>query len=45
MVAGGSAMGESGFVYDGDGARVLQVRPDGGRTAYIGGLLEIDIPP
>ena len=31
------------FVYDGDGARALQLRSDGGKTAYIGGLMEIDI--
>ena len=26
----------------GDGSRVLQVRPDGSRTAYVGGLEEVD---
>ena len=31
------------FVYDGDGARVLQLRSDGSQTAYVGGLMEIDI--
>ncbi len=31
------------FVYDGDGNRVLQLRPDSSKTAYIGGLMEIDI--
>jgi YD repeat-containing protein len=31
------------FVYDGDGARVLQIKPDGSQTAYVGGLMETDI--
>jgi hypothetical protein len=36
----GSAISVTQFVYDGDGARVLQVLPDGSRTAYVGNLLE-----
>jgi YD repeat-containing protein len=40
------------FVYDGDGARVLQVKPDGTTTAYpsaslragFGGLMEVTLP-
>jgi CSLREA domain-containing protein len=32
------------FVYDGDGARVLQLKPDGSKTAYINALMEVAIP-
>jgi YD repeat-containing protein len=31
------------FVYDGDGARVLQIKPEGSQTAYVGGLMETDL--
>ncbi len=36
--------GTTSFVYDGDGARVLLVKPDGSQTGYVGGLVEIDFP-
>ena len=32
------------FAYDGDGARVLQVKPNSDKTAYVGGLMEVTIP-
>jgi RHS repeat-associated protein len=34
----GSAISVTQFVYDGDGSRVLQLLPDGSRTAYAGAL-------
>jgi RHS repeat-associated protein len=34
----GSAISVTQFVYDGDGARVLQLLPDGNQTAYAGAL-------
>ncbi len=33
------------YVYDGDGNRVLQLKPDGGQTAYIGGVYEVETSP
>ncbi len=33
------------FVYDGDGARVAQIAPDGATTVYIGELYEEVLPP
>jgi RHS repeat-associated protein len=35
--------GTTEFVYDGDGARVLQLLPDGRRIAYLSGLMEIEV--
>jgi YD repeat-containing protein len=32
------------FVYDGDGARVRQVKPDGSQVVYVGGLFEQELP-
>ena len=32
------------FTYDGDGKRVLRTNPDGSKTAYIGNLMEVDLP-
>jgi RHS repeat-associated protein len=39
--------GTTRFVYDGDGARVLQILPDNRQVAYIGNLMEVEIaaPP
>jgi RHS repeat-associated protein len=31
------------FMYDGNGARVLQIKPDGSKVAYVGKLLEVEI--
>jgi len=32
------------FKYDGDGNRVMQIAPNGDKTVYVGGLLEVSIP-
>jgi YD repeat-containing protein len=34
--------GTTTFVYDGDGQRVLQTRPDTSWVAYVGALMEVE---
>ena len=36
--------GVTRFVYDGDGSRIVQVRPDGSKIVYPGSLIEIELP-
>ena len=38
----GGAISVTQFVYDGDGQRVLQIKPNGDQTAYVGNLLEVE---
>jgi RHS repeat-associated protein len=37
--------GTTYFVYDADGARVMQIQPGGKTIAYVGNLLEVEIQP
>ena len=45
VVTNTNVMSVTRFVYDGDGARVLQIKPDGSQTAYVSNLLEVEFVP